>query len=275
MALSIPGLTVALIGIFDDIKPVKSSVRFCLHILATTAGLLILPELPQISIGEITLKLDGWGLPFAVFAVVWLINLFNFMDGIDGIAGVEFITVLLSGAILLGLLGNERHSQFLIMACAPTLGFLLWNWPPAKIFMGDGGSGFLGLMLGLGGLYICAQTELTLWAWAILVAVFVVDASWTLIVRIATGQDWLQPHRSHAYQRLALYIGSHTPVTIGVLLINLLWLLPMAWLAMRHPDMAEWVTLGAYLPLLLLCALNKAGTCSIANPIIPIGHKDK
>ena len=259
LALALPGTIIGSIGFADDIKRVSSLIRFFVHIACISAGLLLLPIPAVITIFQNSITISGWNITIAIFTLAWLINLFNFMDGIDGIAGTEFISVVISAAIILFFQGDMKHAYILVLACTPVLGFLVWNWPPAKIFMGDAGSGFLGYMLGIGGFYICAETKLTLWSWAILLGVFIVDASWTLIVRIITRQHWLQPHCSHAYQHLAIRAGNHLYVTKGVLLINIFWLLPMAWLSISLPQSAELIVLIAYSPLILLCYFNKAG----------------
>jgi Fuc2NAc and GlcNAc transferase len=118
--------------------------------------------------------------------------------------------------------------------------------------MGDAGSGFLGMILGLMALHAAAIDPDLFWAWLVLLGVFVVDATWTLFWRLAHGERLYEAHRDHAYQRLARKAGSHLPVTYGTGLINLLWLLPLA--ALIVSDRLDG-TLGlgiAYLPLLLL-----------------------
>ena len=259
LAIALPGIIIGSIGFADDIKRIRLLIRFFVQIACVSLGLFLLPVPSEITIFQTSITISGWNIAIAVFALVWLVNLFNFMDGIDGIAGAEFISVSISAAIILMILGDTKHANTLLLASTPVLGFLVWNWPPAKIFMGDAGSGFLGYILGIGGFYLCAETKLTLWSLAILLGVFIVDASWTLIVRIATKQNWLQPHCNHAYQHLAFKIGSHLYVTRGVLMINAFWLLPMALLAINHPDMAQLIVLIAYSPLMIMCYLHEAG----------------
>ena len=259
LAIALPGAIIGCVGLVDDIRRVRLSIRLLVHIVCVSLGLLLLPALPEITVLQTSIAFSGLNIAIICFVLVWLINLFNFMDGIDGIAGAEFISVLISAAILLTLLQETSLVGTLVIACTPVLGFLVWNWPPAKIFMGDAGSGFLGYLLGIGGLYVCSETDLTLWSWLILLGVFVVDTSWTLVTRIITRQNWLQPHCSHAYQRLAFRSGSHLLVTMGVLTINVMWLLPMAWLSIRYEHIAELIVFTAYLPLMVFCHLSKAG----------------
>jgi len=201
--------------------------------------------------------MTGFGLAFAALGLTWLITLYNFMDGIDSIATTEAITVLAGASLIL--LGHHHSAELPLLLIAPLLGFLALNMPPAKIFMGDGCSGYLGISIGLLAIIISSTTAMNLWCWAILLAVFISDSSWTLTTRILTGQRWQEAHRSHAYQILSRKRQSHGQITSGVAAINLCWLTPLAWLASLTPEYAAIVTLIAYLPLCLLCAQQKAG----------------
>ena len=259
LAIAIPGTIIGIVGLADDIKRIRVLIRLFVQIACVTTGLLLLPISNVIIIFDKTIEISGWNIVIAVIALVWLVNLFNFMDGIDGLAGTEFVTVLISGAVILSYLGDNEHIYILLLSCMPVLGFLLWNWPPAKIFMGDAGSGFLGFLLGVGGFYICAETELTLWSWIILLGVFIVDASWTLIIRISSKQNCLEPHCKHAYQKIARLTGRHLYATLGALTINIVWLLPLALLSILYPAASELIVLIAYAPLIFLCYYYQAG----------------
>ena len=125
--------------------------------------------------------------------------------------------------------------------------------------MGDVGSGFLGIIIGIMALLTSADSLLTPWSWLILLAVFIADATWTLLVRTATGQTWYRPHSSHTYQILARKKKSHSVVSLGVTAINIGWLAPLAWLATIHPHYGWALTVLAYLPILCLCWVNAAG----------------
>jgi Fuc2NAc and GlcNAc transferase len=209
---------------------------------------------------------SGWlGFAIAALYLVWMLNLTNFMDGIDGIAGVEAITVCLSVAFLSEVAAPGEHLWIapLVLASA-TLGFLVWNWPPAKIFMGDAGSGFLGLMFAALSLQAGWVASRLFWSWVILLGVFVVDATVTLIRRMAHGERFYEAHRSHAYQHAALHRGAHMPVTVAVGVINLCWLLPVALMvALGWLDGLLGV-LVAYAPLVVAAVRLKAGRPSTA-----------
>jgi len=194
----------------------------------------------------------------AVFALVWLLNLFNFMDGIDGIAATELIAVNLL-SILIVINTDELITLLSAGLAAAAGGFLLWNWSPAKIFMGDVGSSFIGFSLGVMALLSMHHGSMTVWTWVLLVGVFIVDATLTLFNRFRRKQRWLEGHASHAYQNAARHYKSHAKVTITVLLINLFWLGPLAWLSMQYPEMGLVIAILGLLPLVLLARRFGAG----------------
>ena len=169
---------------------------------------------------------------FAFFAGIWLMNLYNFMDGINGIAVTEAIFVLLAATGLLHARGiASAVTPSMLILTAACCGFLVWNFPRAKIFMGDTGSVFLGFMLIFYAIYTVINHQLPLVVWLILLSVFWVDATYTLLVRILTKQKWHSPHRSHLYQILSRRMGSHVKVVLIIFIYNVFWLLPLSFLA--------------------------------------------
>jgi len=139
------------------------------------------------------------------------------------------------------------------------LGFLIWNFPPARIFMGDAGSGFLGIILALLSLQAAWIESRLLWVWLILLGVFIVDATVTLFRRVLRGEKFYQAHRSHAYQYASRILGTHRPVTLAVCAINIFWLMPVASLVAAGKLDGIIGLVVAYLPLLLLAYRYKAG----------------
>ena len=125
--------------------------------------------------------------------------------------------------------------------------------------MGDVGSGFVGFVLAVFAIISSIQGVLPIWCWLILAGVFVVDATITLVTRVIKGEQWYAAHNSHAYQKASRRLQGHRPVTLAVLLINLCWLLPIAWLASTRPEFGWWLTLVAWLPLVALAVFLKAG----------------
>lgn len=222
------GAWVAFVGFLDDHRDIPARWRLLAHFFGAGWGLYWLGGFPPVQIFGQAFDLGGFGHLVGVFYLVWLLNLYNFMDGIDGIAGIEAISVCLGGALLFLL--DDSQSAWLVPALlsAATAGFLFWNFPPAKIFMGDAGSGFLGIVLGLISLQSAWSNPSFFWSWLCLLGVFIVDATWTLWRRFKRGESLHEAHRSHAYQFAARHYGSHKAVALSVGAINLFWLLPLA-----------------------------------------------
>lgn len=257
LAIVPPALLVAAVGFADDHRPLSARFRLLVHFVAAAWVVGMLGGLPTIPWpgGDLPMGLAGGAL--AVVASVWCLNLCNFMDGIDGLAASEAVFVA-GAAAWLGGAGSPAFLPLLALAAAAA-GFLVFNWPPARIFMGDAGSGFLGLMLA--GLLLAQQAAaaLPIGAALILLGAFVADATVTLLVRLRRGERLHEAHRSHAYQRAARRFGGHRPVTLAVLAIDLLWLLPLAWLATRFPDWSMPLSALAIAPLVALALGLGAG----------------
>ncbi len=246
MAMIGSGVLVSAVSFWDDHRPVSPRWRICIHFFAAFWALFWMGEIPVLAIAGYRLEGAVMNYLLMVIGLVWILNLFNFMDGIDGIAGSEAMFIALAASLLSVLFSNSPDSYTeilpLLIIASGCFGFLIWNWPPAAIFMGDVGSGFLGFMLGLIALISIQKDLLPLSVWIILGSVFFVDATVTLLRRIVRGEVWYQAHRSHAYQHASIAIKSHSPVTVGVCLINCCWLLPLAIAALYWPAL-EWIFL--------------------------------
>jgi Fuc2NAc and GlcNAc transferase len=260
------GVLVALIGFVDDLGHILlRRWRLLAHFAAAAWVLAWLGGLPPLPLLGSVRELGWMGHGLATLYLVWLLNLTNFMDGIDGIACVEAITVSMGGVLLCLVVvpGDTSWLAPLVLASA-TFGFLVWNWPPAMIFMGDAGSGFLGLMLAAFSLQAGWAAPNLSWSWVILLGVFVVDATVTLLRRMARGEKFYEAHRCHAYQHAARRWGAHLPVSLAVGAINVCWLLPMALLvALGLLDGLLGVAI-AYAPLVGMAVLLGAGKPSPA-----------
>jgi Fuc2NAc and GlcNAc transferase len=253
------GALVAVLGFLDDRIPIPARQRFLGHAIAAAWSLWWLGPLPRVPLFGLLVDLSFATSVLCWLYVVWMINLFNFMDGIDGIASVEAITTALSGALLWWLAGTGNGWMAAVVFACCVAGFLVWNWPPAKIFMGDAGSGFLGLMVALLALWCGQATPALFWSWFILVGCFMVDGTTTLVRRVRRGERFFEAHRTHAYQHASRRAGRHLPVTLACGAINVLWLLPIASLvALGRLDGALGVVV-AYAPLLWLAFRYKAG----------------
>lgn len=253
------GLAIAIVGILDDRFELPPWPRLAVHTLAAGWALWCLGAMQPSHPGNSGLIWTWVARAADIAALVWLTNLFNFMDGIDGLAGIEAVLVSVFGAVLMIQDGLPGYSQLSWSLAAASLGFLVWNWPPAKIFLGDVGSGFLGFTLGTLVLFSASSKPELLWPWLILLAAFLVDATVTLLRRMISRARWYDAHRSHAYQHAALDWDSHAKVTLAVAAINIGWLLPLAWAAYRYPQAAPAFAAVAFVPLLLITIRFEAG----------------
>jgi Fuc2NAc and GlcNAc transferase len=260
VALGGSGALVAAVGWLDDRGHVAARWRLLVHFVAAGWGQAWLGGVPALELVGLRLEPGLIGFCLGLRFLVWLLNLYNFMDGIDGIAGAEVASVCAGGCWLGWLAGLAPVDLWLPgLLAAAALGFLCWNWPPARIFMGDAGSGFIGLMLGLLSVVAAHQSLVLFAGWLMLLAVFVSDATLTLLRRLFRGQRLTQAHCSHAYQQAARRWGSLRPVTLGVIGINLCWLLPLASLTVAGYLAPAIGVLLAYVPLILLALWLKAG----------------
>ncbi|WP_460120621.1 MraY family glycosyltransferase [Pseudomonas sp. H3_G09] len=253
------GLLVALVGFADDHGHIAARWRLLAHFIASAWVLYWLNGFAPVEFFGATIDLLWFGDIIALVYLVWMLNLYNFMDGIDGLASSEAISVSLAICSIYWLNGFSELVWLPLLLAATVMGFLFWNFPPAKIFMGDAGSGFLGILLGALAIHAAWIAPQLLWSWIILFGVFIVDATWTLIRRLIRGDKVYQAHRSHAYQHASRQFDSHKVVTLAVVVINVVWLLPLAmWVAAG----GSWL-IGlpvAYLPLCWLAWKFKAGT---------------
>jgi Fuc2NAc and GlcNAc transferase len=260
VALVVSGIVIGVLGFVDDHGHVPAPWRLLGH-FGCAAWVLWWIGVPRFEWLHTTFPLGLLGAVLAALYLVWMQNLYNFMDGVDGIAGVEAVTVGLGGAMIGWMVGGPTGGLHILPAliAAAAGGFLVWNFPPARIFMGDVGSGFLGLMLGGMSIQAAIAHPVLLWSWLVLLGIFVVDATLTLIRRFLRGEHIFLAHRSHAYQHASRQFGSHRQVTLVVAAINVVWLMPWA-LAIASGQVPGVVGLAiAYCPLLVLAHRFKAG----------------
>lgn len=271
------GVIAAGIGFADDIAQVPLLVRLFFQFLA---GVVLVRFVGVEAISSAVPFLAPFTAVLTTLTVlylVWMLNLTNFMDGIDGIASVETISVCLGTVVCIWLapevsvsatasaldIGaavawrNGAIASALILASA-TGGFLYWNWSPARIFLGDSGSGFLGILLGALTLVAGKVWPSLVWSCTILAGVFVVDATTTLLRRVARGEVFYHAHCTHAFQHAAKRWG-HVPVTLSVLAINVGWLLPWALLVATDTLNGAVALACAYIPLLAIVLRLRAG----------------
>ncbi len=239
----------AAVSVLDDVRGLPVMLRFLAHFIAAVASLL-------------ALGLTGWTLLLGTLAVVWMTNLYNFMDGADGLAGG--MAAIGFGALALAALlsGAPGLAVFCAAIAAAALAFLRFNFPPARVFMGDAGSiplGFLAAALGIQG----AMQNVWPWLFPLLVfSPFIVDASVTLARRGLRGEKIWQAHRSHYYQRVVLLGASHRQLAVTVYGL-MLTMAALAFVLRSFPQHAAWVLiLSAATYLLIFLAVDFRWRCA-------------
>lgn len=233
-------------GFFDDIFNITAIKKLLVYILLSSWSVYWL----DVDLFSNIVWLPNFlSMPFALFFIIWSINAFNFIDGIDGLAiSISiFVSIMLIILILLLKNSSEMINIYLpLLAC--TLGFLFFNWPPAKIFMGDSGSIFLGYAMGSIILVTIDRGELSIWTWLTILAYFISDTTVTQLARLIIVKKWYRAHRSHAYQNLARILNSHFKVTFGILIYHILWIFPLTIWTVLEPSKAIYAVILAVFP---------------------------
>lgn len=209
------GLLLACTSLVDDVINLRPSIRLVAQIITVLVAFIFLQGIRPVPIFGMDIFPSFILYAITIIGMVWFINLFNFLDGIDGYASIEAITLVLAYYLFTG------HNINLILI-ASVLGFLIWNWPKAKIFMGDVGSTQLGFIIVVLGVYFHNESELSIIYWLILSAPFWFDATLTLFRRWRNKEKLSQAHRKHIYQRLVQSGFSHLRVDIFLILLNTL-----------------------------------------------------
>ncbi len=230
-AIAVAVAMVGMVGWIDDHRGLAARWRFAAHLLATL--LLFAPVLLSQSseyFGAIDAR-NTWPLlvfaaGFACLLLVWAINLHNFMDGIDGLLAIQAIFVFAVSAFAFLLAGRIAAAVGALTCVGATAGFLPFNFPRARIFMGDVGSGVLGLLVGIDILFLLATPRIALATGVIACSAFVTDATCTLLSRMLRGRRWYSAHREHLYQWLVRSGFSHARVVALYMGWNVLIALP-------------------------------------------------
>lgn len=228
---------VALAGWWDDHRSLPILPRLGAQLLAV--GLF--------SLGLLATGLPGWWLPLLLLGGTWSINLHNFMDGIDGLLAQQAFFVGTGLALLARATAQPALATAAAALAVSALGFWCFNRPPARIFMGDVGSGSVGLLVFAFSAMLWRVEPALLWPALILSSAFVADASLTLLTRMWRGRRWYTAHREHLYQWLVRRGGTHARADIAYAGWNLLVAAPSAWLAWSHPPMALPITIAVHL----------------------------
>ena len=237
-------LALAALSLLDDVRGLPVALRFLAHFVAALACLL-------------ELGLSGWTLVGTTIIVVWVTNLYNFMDGADGLAGG--MAAIGFGALALAAWQGDAPAlaTFCAAIAAAALAFLCFNFPPARLFMGDTGSiplGFLAATLGIAGIWH------NTWPWLFPLLVFspfIVDASVTLVRRVLSGEKVWRAHRSHYYQRAVLLGATHRQLAVAAYLLMLI-ATALAFALRALPQHVEWLLiLSAAMYSLVFLAIDR------------------
>jgi Fuc2NAc and GlcNAc transferase len=220
LCLLLATMAYGVLGWQDDKHDLSASVRFLVQILiAALSSVWLLWNLPV------------WSLSFAgivillltILWIVWMANLYNFMDGIDGISAVESIILGVTTSYWFAMSGSISIAIICIAVAGAAVGFLRWNWSPAKIFMGDVGSLALGAFFAILAIIGTTGQDIPFSAFLILYAVYLADSGVTLLHRMIKREKWWQAHRSHFYQRAVQSGFSHSQVSLAVMVINVIF----------------------------------------------------
>lgn len=256
-----PAALVAALSAWDDVKSL--SARFRLMVQIAAAGGFSIVIFRQFAGADIFVAAPLYNqilvyLFFLLF-LLWMANLFNFMDGADGLVGTQVITTMIPAMILIWGLGYKHEIFMLLPLVGAYLGFLVFNWNPAKIFMGDVGSVFTGFYIGQVAIILGAAYEPKIfWSIGTLCCGFIVDATYTLLVRFFRKQKVWEAHRTHAFQKLIRMGWSHSRVAFLYGAINLLWIVPVVLIASNISLYLMVILAG--IPSLVLCIWTRAGT---------------
>lgn len=265
--LLLSALFLAVVSLIDDRKPVPVAVRLAIHLGASgVAAYALAMWLSATDAAGMALPLDrieiaAWGWCLAVIAIAWMTNLFNFMDGADGLAGgmtcIGFATYALA---VTPTAGASAVSDISLVLAGAAAGFLLFNFPPAKVFLGDVGSIPIGFLAATIGLYGAAVGFWSCWFPPLLFSVFIVDATVTLARRFLRGEKIWEAHRDHIYQRLILSGWSHRKTAFSyyfLMLLSAISALISQNSQLRYPIVTFWVITYAVLLLIAERSLAK------------------
>ncbi|MDG2258406.1 MAG: hypothetical protein P8L68_07925 [Paracoccaceae bacterium] len=259
IGLLVGGGFMSVIGLIDDAIDLSARLKLLAHIVGTLWCLYWFGGVPPFDFLGLAVN-PGWiGYPIAGIIILWMINLFNFMDGADGMLAscISFIGISMGGFLLLE--GDYGNAALLFLVSAASMGFLVFNWPPASMFMGDAGSVFFGLLIPMLIISTVVVHSALFWIWIIICGYVLTDTTTTLILRLIFVRPFLDAHRHHAYQSLAHRSGDHRHVTLTVIAIQVLWLLPIALLT-------YWV--GAYGAIFTFIALAPITVFSAKNGVL-------
>ncbi len=256
ISLLVSVLIISIAGWLDDHKDLAFYWRMLFYSIACIWSMLWTGSLDAIKVGTYSLQLSPFiGTVITFLGLIWLTNLYNFMDGSDGIAAIQAICAGIFAGSILFVEGQTGLAMVCFFVASSSLGFLYWNWSPAKIFMGDIGSCVLGFVFGALAVISDLLGVLSVYIWCILLSVFICDATFTLFKRMFQGEKWYKAHREHAYQKLIQMGMSHRLLAIVFLIFNLCVIWPIAFIGYVLPEFSVYLSTGIVILIFLLWTL--------------------
>jgi len=244
LLIFILGMIISVFGFIDDIRNIKAPIKLFFQIIFSFLVLIIVFP---IGLFKFDLQIILFFM-ITIFFLTWNLNTINFMDGIDGLASSIGISIFISSLIAADHLDKNFTNEFelaILISCF--LGFLVVNLSKNKLFMGDSGSLFLGLMINFILIKTIYENFYLLWFWIIMLSFSLTETIATTTYRLIYIKKWYGAHRSHAYQNLARIKENHLAVTLGVSVYHIFWLTPLAMLSILRP---------IFLPLYLFLAIS-------------------
>ena len=211
---------ISLLGFWDDCRSLPASVRFYIQMGIAVVTLYGVGDLSSFHLQHSAFYLGYAGYILGLLGLVWSTNVFNFMDGLDGFSACEALFVFSIGGLLFWWQGHPEIAGLAWMLTAGVLGFLMWNWPKAKVFMGDAGSYCLGFSIALFAIVGDSWYQIPISLWVILYSLFWFDATVTLIRRFIRKENISTPHLNHAFHRLYRAGYTATQILTGAIIIN-------------------------------------------------------
>lgn len=240
-ALSTCILAASLLGWFEDLRPRPIKWRLVGQLMIALGLMLYFRAPDHVQWGPYSWSLPAyvWGL-FSILAFVWVVNLHNFMDGSDGLAALQGLFSISIYAVFYLQAGLIRDAFLPMIIGAALLGFLFWNRPPARLFMGDSGSLLIGAAVGSLAYYGIRSGAVSVVLCIMISSVFIVDATATLLRRVFKGEQWYNAHATHAFQLLVIGGLSHAQVLSVYSALNIGLVAPVVYLASKSPEHELW-----------------------------------
>lgn len=255
----------AFISLLDDIRGTPAFLRLAIHFLSAAIALMteVGPEMSLFGHNWFSIAMSWFG---ALFFVVWMINLYNFMDGMDGFAGGMAVIGFGTFGCLAWIADSPLFMVLSFIIAAAAGGFLLFNFPPARIFMGDTGSSILGFLAGVFILWADRLGVFPFWVGVLVFSPFIVDATVTLLRRLAAGELVWEAHKTHYYQRLVQLGWGHRKTTLVEYTVMLLAALG-GIVAVQSPSSVQWLLIFLFVVLyfiaaVIIAAMEKRANCA-------------